>query len=307
MPNAFRRLRRRRRHGGGVLPRRGLRPAGRRQRGAQRPARRDAAWRRSAGRPIGAPSSPSWSGRRRATSPTPTGAGRAAPSWRSEILLDADLAVLGAEPAAYAAYVNGVRGEYAHLSAARVGERAVAVVEALLARSSLYATAPARSWWEERARANLPAELASLAALTRGSAALTTPTVRLTRTGIGTGAGRAAAITAAAAAAAAARAAMIAPSTCDHANPAPPLHACRLRASVLAVAWLTEGVAQPQLVTAPVETPTRRRHDAGHRRAQARPHRQGRARRVGRRQGARSADLRDPGRGPVRVRLGAVA
>ena len=45
------------------------------------------------------------------------GAGEAAP-WERRVLLDADLAVLGAEPAAYAAYVNGVRSEYGHLSEA---------------------------------------------------------------------------------------------------------------------------------------------------------------------------------------------
>ena len=78
--------------------------------------------------PSAAPSSPSWCGRPPATSPTPTSAGEAAP-WERRVLLDADLAVLGAEPAAYAAYVNGVRSEYAHLSRGRVGRRTVAVVE----------------------------------------------------------------------------------------------------------------------------------------------------------------------------------
>ena len=60
-------------------------------------------------------------------------------------------------------YVNGVRGEYGHLSAAEWASGRAAVVESLLARDSLYATAPARSWWEDRARANLTAELAGLA------------------------------------------------------------------------------------------------------------------------------------------------
>ena len=83
-------------------------------------------------------------------------------SWERQILLDADLAVLGAEPAAYAAYVNGVRGEYAHLSATQWVDGRSRVVEALLARSTLYVTSPARSWWEERARANLLAELAGM-------------------------------------------------------------------------------------------------------------------------------------------------
>jgi predicted metal-dependent HD superfamily phosphohydrolase len=82
--------------------------------------------------------------------------------WELPILLDADLAVLGSEPAAYAAYVNGVRSEYAHLSASEWIEGRSMVVGRLLARSSLYATEPAATWWEERARANLAAELAAL-------------------------------------------------------------------------------------------------------------------------------------------------
>jgi predicted metal-dependent HD superfamily phosphohydrolase len=84
------------------------------------------------------------------------------PPWERLVLLDADLAVLGAEPAAYAAYVNGVRSEYGHLSDADWTAGRTQVVERLLARSRLYGTAPGRSWWEDRARANLLAELAGL-------------------------------------------------------------------------------------------------------------------------------------------------
>ena len=88
--------------------------------------------------------------------------GAAGSPWERPILLDADLAVLGSEPAAYDAYVNGVRSEYAHLSASEWIEGRSMVVGRLLARSPLYATYPARAWWEERARANLAAELATL-------------------------------------------------------------------------------------------------------------------------------------------------
>jgi predicted metal-dependent HD superfamily phosphohydrolase len=93
--------------------------------------------------------------------PATAGGGARSPLERP-ILLDADLAVLGSEPAAYDAYVNGVRSEYAQLSAAEWTEGRSTVVGRLLARSSLYATAPGREWWEERARANLAAELAAL-------------------------------------------------------------------------------------------------------------------------------------------------
>jgi len=90
-----------------------------------------------------------------------SGASHATP-WEQRILLDADLAVLGAEPAAYAAYVSGVRSEYGHLSGAEWAAGRSRILERLLARTSLYATQPATSWWDARARANLVAELASL-------------------------------------------------------------------------------------------------------------------------------------------------
>lgn len=78
------------------------------------------------------------------------------------VLLDADLAVLGADPAAYQAYVTGVRAEYAHVDAAAWRTGRSAVLRDLLARRPLYATAPARARWEARAGANMAAELAAL-------------------------------------------------------------------------------------------------------------------------------------------------
>jgi predicted metal-dependent HD superfamily phosphohydrolase len=78
------------------------------------------------------------------------------------VMVDADLAVLGSEPAAYQAYVTGVRAEYGQLDDEqwRTGRRAV--LERLLGREPLYSTEPGRSRWERRARANMAAELASL-------------------------------------------------------------------------------------------------------------------------------------------------
>jgi predicted metal-dependent HD superfamily phosphohydrolase len=78
------------------------------------------------------------------------------------VVLDADLAVLGSDPRAYQAYVDGVRGEYAHLDAATWRTGRAGVLRDLLARPTLYRTEPARARWERRARANLTAELASL-------------------------------------------------------------------------------------------------------------------------------------------------
>ena len=78
------------------------------------------------------------------------------------VLVDADLAVLGSEPAGYQAYVAGVRSEYAHVSADdwRIGR--TQVLQSFLDRPALFATPTGRARWEARARANLAAEVASL-------------------------------------------------------------------------------------------------------------------------------------------------
>jgi predicted metal-dependent HD superfamily phosphohydrolase len=78
------------------------------------------------------------------------------------VLIDADLAVLGSEPAAYQAYATGVRVEYAHLDDDAWRRGRAEVVRRLLARQPLFATEPGRRRWESRARANLAAELATL-------------------------------------------------------------------------------------------------------------------------------------------------
>lgn len=78
------------------------------------------------------------------------------------LLCDADLAILAAAPERYAAYVAGVRAEYAHVSDAdfRAGRRAV--LEDLLAKEQLFGSAAARERWEATARENLSAEIAAL-------------------------------------------------------------------------------------------------------------------------------------------------
>jgi predicted metal-dependent HD superfamily phosphohydrolase len=85
------------------------------------------------------------------------------------VLLDADLAVLGADTAAYDAYVRGVRAEYGHLDDAswKVGRERV--LRSFLERPAVFATAVGRRQWESRARANLTAELAGLAAHNHGT------------------------------------------------------------------------------------------------------------------------------------------
>jgi predicted metal-dependent HD superfamily phosphohydrolase len=78
------------------------------------------------------------------------------------LLLDADLAILGADAGAYATYAQGVRAEYRHVDddAWRVGR--TAVLQHFLDRDHIYVTTPGRDRWEQRARANLTAELATL-------------------------------------------------------------------------------------------------------------------------------------------------
>lgn len=84
------------------------------------------------------------------------------------VLLDADLAVLGAEPEDYARYVEGVRAEYAALSEKEFRRGRARILQALRARVPLYRTAPARRSWEAPARRNIDAELAKPLG-TRGS------------------------------------------------------------------------------------------------------------------------------------------
>ena len=93
-------------------------------------------------------------------------ADRAGPDVRTDtaadVLLDADLAILGAEPASYRAYVTGVRAEYAHVDDRAWTLGRAGVLEHFLATDSLYRTSTMRADRERRARANLGAELRTL-------------------------------------------------------------------------------------------------------------------------------------------------
>ncbi len=77
------------------------------------------------------------------------------------VLCDADLAVLAADPATYAAYAAGVRAEYAHVGAEAWRAGRAAVLRSFLARPVLFHT-PAMAGANAMARANLTAELATL-------------------------------------------------------------------------------------------------------------------------------------------------
>lgn len=78
------------------------------------------------------------------------------------VLLDADLAVLAADPAAYREYSAGIRAEYGHLDDAEWRAGRASVVRGFIDRQWIYTTGSGRRRWEHRARANLAAELAEL-------------------------------------------------------------------------------------------------------------------------------------------------
>jgi predicted metal-dependent HD superfamily phosphohydrolase len=78
------------------------------------------------------------------------------------VLVDADLAVLGDAPTAYAAYVAGVRAEYAHVDDGGWRRGRAQVLRRFLAQPSIFTTATMCADREQRARANLAAELAAL-------------------------------------------------------------------------------------------------------------------------------------------------
>ncbi|XRQ04445.1 HD domain-containing protein [Actinomadura welshii] len=79
-----------------------------------------------------------------------------------QVLCDADLAILGADPDTYAAYTAAVREEYAFVPDEFFRAGRAEVLNGLLALPRLFHTPPARERFEERARENMQAELALL-------------------------------------------------------------------------------------------------------------------------------------------------
>lgn len=75
------------------------------------------------------------------------------------VLLDADLAVLGAPPAAYDAYARAIRREYAHVDEATYRAGRARVLRRFLARPTFYYTHPMQAGYEAQARENVAREL----------------------------------------------------------------------------------------------------------------------------------------------------
>ena len=86
----------------------------------------------------------------------------APPDEAGGALCDADLAILAAPPERYAAYVAGVRQEYADLPDDVFAKGRAAVLHDLLSRPHLFSTEHGRTHWEAAARANASTELANL-------------------------------------------------------------------------------------------------------------------------------------------------
>lgn len=78
------------------------------------------------------------------------------------VLFDADLAILGAEPGTYSAYVGNVRAEYSHVDDDSWRTGRADVLAALLGRDRIYATTTGFEWWESAARTNMDNELDAL-------------------------------------------------------------------------------------------------------------------------------------------------
>ncbi|MEU6366364.1 hypothetical protein ABZ876_11520 [Streptomyces sp. NPDC046931] len=79
-----------------------------------------------------------------------------------QVLCDADLAILGSPPAAYAAYTAAVREEYGFVPGDAFREGRAAVLRELLALPRLFRTPYGQGRWEATARYNIGSELEML-------------------------------------------------------------------------------------------------------------------------------------------------
>jgi predicted metal-dependent HD superfamily phosphohydrolase len=80
------------------------------------------------------------------------------------LLVDIDLAILGACEARFAEYERQIRAEYAAVPEAQFRERRLAILGSFLFRFRIYGTGHFQSLLEERARANLMRAVAQNAA-----------------------------------------------------------------------------------------------------------------------------------------------
>jgi len=81
-----------------------------------------------------------------------------------QLLVDIDLAILGAAPARFAEYEAQIRREYAHVPVDVFAEKRAAILASFLARPRLYATEALHGRFEAAARRNLVAAIGGLRA-----------------------------------------------------------------------------------------------------------------------------------------------
>ena len=80
------------------------------------------------------------------------------------LMLDMDMAVLGASEAEYDAYARAIAWEYRHVPPAAFGPARAAVLRTFLANPRIYGSDELHARFEHRARANIARELARLEA-----------------------------------------------------------------------------------------------------------------------------------------------
>ncbi|HEY2561258.1 MAG TPA: N-methyl-D-aspartate receptor NMDAR2C subunit [Caldimonas sp.] len=78
----------------------------------------------------------------------------------AQLLVDIDLAILGADVDRFAEYERQIRREYAHVAEAEFHPRRRAILAAFLGREQIYATPRLHAELEQRARANLSLAIA---------------------------------------------------------------------------------------------------------------------------------------------------
>ena len=79
-----------------------------------------------------------------------------------QVLVDADLEILGAPPGAYAAYARAIRQEYAFVGPEEYRRGRLRVLRRFLTRTHIYYTPVWQREREPQARRNLRAEIARL-------------------------------------------------------------------------------------------------------------------------------------------------
>lgn len=80
----------------------------------------------------------------------------------TQLLLDIDLAILGASPARFAEFERQVRAEYAHVPEPAFRQGRARILSGFLARPRIFGTAPFHDALEQRARDNIGQALAAL-------------------------------------------------------------------------------------------------------------------------------------------------